>query len=180
MAEKKRPTPTDDPDWTPGSSQPPKKRKEATGARSSAESSMDKERRRLQHVLQQVSGEKVAAKLLKHLSSGRANAALVTSLGIVFNKPTYPPPPNKLSTCTRCGKPYDPKYNSLDYCKNVCKVEHQVTRGCRSGGTTWWECDKCGQQWVREWDDPMDGDGNEIGWCYEGPHHDSDTEDDTD
>ena len=38
---------------------------------------------------------------------------------------------------------------------------------------TLWQC-------VREWDDPMDGDGDEIGWCFEGPHHDSDTEDDTD
>ena len=81
MAQKKRPTPTDNPDWTPGSSQPQKKRKVTAGARSSAES-VDKEWRRLQHVLQQVSGEKVAAKLLEYLSSGRANAAMVTSLGM--------------------------------------------------------------------------------------------------
>ena len=78
MVEKKRPTPTDDPNWTPaGSSQ--KKRKMTASTRSSTESvSMEKERRRLQHVLQKVSGEKVAAKLLEHLSSDRANATLVT------------------------------------------------------------------------------------------------------
>ena len=72
--------------------------------------------RRLQHVIQQVSGEKVAAKLLEHLSLCKANAAFVTSLGTVLINLHTPQPPSKLSTCTRCGERYDPNYNSVD-CK---------------------------------------------------------------
>ena len=46
--------------------------------------------------------------------------------------------------------------------------------GCKSGGTTWWEC----EEWSREWEDPMEGGVNEIGWCFEGPHRDCDSDTD--
>ena len=125
----------------------------------------EKERRRLQHVLQQVSEEKIVAKLLEHLSSGIANAALLTLLAQVFDK-IRTPSPKKLSTCTRCGEWYDP--NSLES-KNSCQLEHQVTKVAQLGGSV-----ISGQEWSREWDDRVEGD---VGWCYEGPHHDSDTSD---
>ena len=172
---------SDDPDWTPGSShsQPPQKKRKVTASAQSGElaltSRQEKERRRLQHVLQQVSEQKLVARLLEQLSSGIANATLIESLGQVYDKNTYPPPPKKLATCTRCGDPYDPQYNILSESKNRCQLEHQITQGCKSGNTTWWECDRCGQEWVREWDNTMEGE--DVGWCYEGPHHDSDTSD---
>ena len=50
----------------------------------------------------------------------------------------------------------------------------QLARKQEHGSTTWWECDKCGQEWSREWDDTLEGE--DVGWCYEGPHHDSESD----
>lgn len=180
----------DDPDWEPGSSQQLRKKKAAAGAgvkrascgESSWISSLDpahveKERRRLQHIFQQVSEETIVTKLLKHLSSGSANDVLITSLGKVFDKKSYPAIEKKLSTrCRHCGDLYDPNYNNSES-KHLCRLQHQVTRAYKDSGTTGWECDKCGETWIREWGYTLNGeDVDEIGYCYEGPHNHSDTE----
>ena len=72
--------------------------------------------------MQQVTEEKIVAKLREHLTLSKA---IMSPLATVFNKHTYPPPPNKLSTCTHNGKQYDPNYILLDS-KHLCKVESQV------------------------------------------------------
>lgn len=101
VVKKKRQMPKDDPDWTPGLSQPQKR---APGAVL-----------RL-IVLQRVTEEKVVAKLLEHLRSGKATTAMV----IFFNKRTYPPPPNKLVDANVVA---NDNYNSPES-KHRCKVEH--------------------------------------------------------
>lgn len=102
--------------WEPRASLKLKKKKAAgikgVCGKSSSPSSLgpvEKERRRLQHVFQQVSEEKIVNKLLTNLSLDSA--------------------------------------------------------------TTGWECDECGESWFLEWEYTLDGDVDEIGYCYEGPHH---------
>lgn len=154
---KKRPRKmVDDPDWEPGSSkQAVRKKKAAVVQHAQGESvcfasSLDKERRRLQHVFQRVSGKGIVAKLLQNLSLGSATDTLITSLAKVFDEQTYPSIENELSTqCIHCGNFYDPNYNTLD-CKNLCRLEYQVTRAYKDGNTTGWECDECGESWIRE------------------------------
>ena len=177
----------DDPDWEPGSSKQAVKKKKAAAAvvrYAQGESvcfgsSLDKERRRLQHVFQQVSEKRIVAKLLQNLSLDSAtDTTLITSLAKVFDEQTYPSIQNKLSTqCIHCGDFYDPNYNTLD-CKNLCRLEHQVTRAYKDGNTIGWECDECGESWIREWGVTLDGgDIEEIGYCYEGPHSHGDQDD---
>ena len=180
--------PLDDPDWEPGSSQQLRKKKPAAGAgikcasrgESSWISSLDpveKERRRLLHIFQQVSEETIVTKLLKHLSSGSATDVVITSLGKVFDKKSYPAIEKELSTrCRHCGDLYDPNYNNSES-KHLCRLQHQVTRAYKDSGTTGWECDKCGETWIREWGYTLSGEHiDEIGYCYEGPHNHSDPE----
>lgn len=179
----------DDPDWEPGSSQQLRKKKAAAGVKREKRASrgelsyissldpVEKERRRLQHIFQQVSEEMIVIKLLKHLSSGSATDVLITSLGKLFDKKYYPGIERELSTrCRHCGDLYDPNYNNSES-KNLCKLQHQVTRAYKDGGTTGWECDECGETWIREWGYSLNGgDIDEIGYCYEGPHDHSDPE----
>ena len=108
-------------------------------------------------------------KLLEHLSSGSVDNTLVTSLSKVFDKKTYPSAPQKkLARCRYCGELYDPKYNTTDS-KKLCRLQHQVSRAYNDGSTTGWECNECGESWIREWGYSLDGgDVDEIGYCYEG------------
>ena len=72
---------------------------------------VEKERRRLQHIFQQISEEKIVNKLLTNLSLDSAtDITLIISLGKVFDKKCYP---TKLCTkCRYCGEMYDPNYNN--------------------------------------------------------------------
>ena len=124
--------------------------------------------------------EKIVTKLLNHLSSGSVTNDLITSLGELFDNKTYPAIEQEPSNrrCRHCGGFYNPNYHNSNS-KNLCKLQYRVTRAYKNSDTTGWECDECGETWIREWGYTLKGeDTDEIGYCYKGPHDHSDPEPD--
>ena len=43
-----------------------------------------------------------------------------------------------------------------------------MERASKDVGCLSWECNRCGERWVREWGDTVEGE--DIGYSYEGPY----------
>ena len=136
---------------------------------------LEREKRRLLYVWQQESDSFLCNKIKSQLESESliTNSGLIVSLAKLFKKSHWPGPasPNELEHCADCSETYDPRYND-DNLRNLCRVQHEVERASKDVGCSAWECERCGERWVREWGDTVDGgDTHDIGYCYEGPHN---------
>ena len=99
--------------------------------------------------------DKIKAQL--ESESAMTNSRLIIALSKLFEKSQWPGPSSKeLVRCGNCSELYDPRNND-NYLRNPCKLKHEVERASKDVGCSSWECEKCGERWVREWGDTVEG-----------------------
>ena len=142
-------------------------RKHGPTTRLSTCSRLRDERKRLLYVMRQVSDGSIIKKIREQLESDLVSR-LIQSLAGIFNSEDYPPPSHKyMKKCTEAAErsttPGTTMWHPL-----TLRQEHKVERTSKAVCGTGWECTECGLEWVREYDDYIDGD--DVGYCYKGPH----------
>ena len=124
----------------------------------------EKERLRLLYVFGNISNETIANTLKEAVQKSDKK---LPSLTTIFDKKKFPAKVYVMSTCTRCGREFDPNYNDEKSCK-VLHPDWDCTGKSYNGYR--WQCTSCDKEWETDGLDDIINSDPDIAFCYVGQH----------